>query len=722
MLSFRSAFIALFCFVLFNPFSNAQIDTTKEKHTQYRRGIALQSGYQSYEQKYEGKNLLEEKKRLYPLGFGTNHFGKTAAGSGVWTELSPLVPRVDYFGIHFINPDTGWACGDLGTVIKTTDGGGSWTTEQTNTTTLILKVKSYNGNIVVASGYSGLLLRSGDGGETWTQVTSGVTGDLWGLQMVNDTLGWAGGYQSSLTKTTDGGLTWNRVYTPGYTGNYWWIDFMNENYGFIAGDGKVLKTTDGGGSWDVIQAGDGQPLYSIDVIDSLHIAAAGYNNKMVYSEDSGETWSQHQVLGDYPEVECIKFINPDTGYVVGAEQLTKTTDRGNSWIPLIIINIGDYELQFLSGANIGYSAGESLKLYKSVDNLDVWNKMIINEGLYDVFFTSAQKGFVISEIEYGGGNLYRTTNAGIDWDAVQGVPGGYCLTFTDSLTGFYGSTTGAAVGRIYKTTDGGEDWDSTNINVITGPVVKIFFINSTTGWAVTSYNPLEPEGNILKTTDGGSDWFEQFSALSGPAFNSIYFVDSLYGWVSCVNARPYKTTDGGENWIEQTNLDFYNTKDVYFTSRDTGWITDGTLGFYKTTDGGISWEMVNGLSPAKFSFLPDKNHWWAYDPNLYETTDNGSSWNEITRPSPMFGNFYAPLNWMGYGVGGGGYIVKYVDSSFTPVEFTSLNAELNNNNITLNWTTATETNNQGFEVERQVVSRQSSVVSWQLGKDWICSR
>ena len=86
-----------------------------------------------------------------------------------------------------------------------------------------LKVKSYNGQIVIASGYAGIILRSTDGGDTFTQVISNVTGDLWGLQMINDTLGWACGNFNSLIKTTDGGQTWQRLFTPGYTSDYWWI-------------------------------------------------------------------------------------------------------------------------------------------------------------------------------------------------------------------------------------------------------------------------------------------------------------------------------------------------------------------------------------------------------------------------------------------------------------------------------------------------------------------
>ena len=244
---------------------NTDADTTKEKQVQYRRGIVLNENYISYDDKYAGKNLNEEKRRLFPL-----------ESTGVWTELNPKVPRVDYLGIQFVNKDSGWAVGDLGALIKSTDGGNNWTLSETNTTTPLLKVRSYNGQILIASGFNGLILRSTDDGETFTQVTSNVTGDLWGLQMLNDTLGWACGNANSLTKTTDGGQTWQRIFTPGYTADYWWIDFLNESYGLIAANGKVLRTIDGGLNWEIIQAGDSQPLFSIDVIDSLHIAAAGY--------------------------------------------------------------------------------------------------------------------------------------------------------------------------------------------------------------------------------------------------------------------------------------------------------------------------------------------------------------------------------------------------------------------------------------------------------------
>ncbi len=689
--------------ILLSTVSSAQYsDTSGTKPIQYRRGIPLQEGYQSYSEKYAGKNLIEEKRRLFPV-----------ESTGVWTELNPKVPRVDYLGIHFVNPDTGlpagqvgWAVGNLGTIIKSTNGGIDWITEETNTTTPILKVNSIDGQTVIASGFNGMILRSTNSGESWTQITSGVTGDLWGLQMINDTLGWACGTANSLIKTTDGGQTWQTEATPGYSSDYWWIDFLNENYGFIAANGKVLRTTNAGNTWDIVQAGDNQSLFSVAVIDSLHIAAAGYGGtgyrgKTVYSSDGGNTW----ITGGpttYDPINCIKYVNPDTGYITMSEVgLWKTTDSGQSWtlLDLPLSNIGEFEIQLFKQENIGYNTGSGLKIYKADGDLDVWHKLIINDDFVDVFFPTEQKGFVISSGPRG--RVYRTFDSGEHWQLAPG-PSGYSLFFTDSLTGYLGSTS------VWKTIDGGDSWYQTNSPNTYGEINEIEFINNQVGWEVTA------GAAILKTSNAGEDWFTQFTGLSYPIFTGISFTDSLIGWVSGLGWQPYKTSDGGNSWIKQANLDFYNSNDIYFVNQDTGWIADADSygALYKTTDSGISWSLISEvLSPHNFNFFPDPSHWIINGSHKYITTNNGNTWIEITNDVPTaFNKFQAPTDFVGYAAGNGGLILKYTDTLYTPVELSSFSANISDNNVLLNWITVTETNNQGFEIQR--VGFRDQISEW----------
>lgn len=231
-------------------------------------------------------------------------------GTGVWTELNPKVPRVDYIGIDFINPDTGWAVGHSGAIIKTTNGGLSWETLTSTTTEILLKVHSYNGRVVIVGGQNGTLLRSSDGGESFVSLSGITTSDLWGVRMLNDTLGWICGTNQTLLKTTDAGLTWQPVST-GFPNHYWSFDFVDENYFMIVcSGGKVLKTTNGGISWTQNQAGNTESLYTIDIIDSLHIAAAGNYGKNVYSSDGGAIWITSPWSSSWP-ANWIQYVSKE---------------------------------------------------------------------------------------------------------------------------------------------------------------------------------------------------------------------------------------------------------------------------------------------------------------------------------------------------------------------------------------------------------------------------
>ena len=54
--------------------------------------------------------------------------------------------------------------------------------------------------------------------------------------------------------------------------------------------------------------------------------------------------------------------------------------------------------------------------------------------------------------------------------------------------------------------------------------------------------------------------------------------------------------------------------------------------------------------------------------------------------------------------------------NFIPVELTSFEAKIFGNQVTLNWTTATEINNKGFEVERRLTQTLSSSSPSDKGK------
>jgi len=83
------------------------------------------------------------------------------------------------------------------------------------------------------------------------------------------------------------------------------------------------------------------------------------------------------------------------------------------------------------------------------------------------------------------------------------------------------------------------------------------------------------------------------------------------------------------------------------------------------------------------------------------TYDNGNNWYEFTNDVPYgLSSFSMPTNNIGYAVGTLGLVLKFEDTTYVPVELTSFTSSINGKDVTLNWQTATETNNYGFEIER----------------------
>ncbi len=719
-------FAVLISFIIFPSliFSQSIIqDTTNTPLTQYRRGIGLlkipslegQKGYQTYEKKYEGKNLLEEKQRLYPLGFpdnvgtsGTNHLNKVTTGTGTWTELNPKVPRVDYLGIHFINPDTGWAVGNLGAIIKTTDGGNNWITEESGVSVVLKTIGSFSGRVVIAAGDAGTVLTSTDLGKSWQQINIGTTNNLWNLKFITEQIGWLVGEGGCCFKTTDGGFNWQNITTPLGTLPCWDVSFINEQLGYIcSSDGKVIKTTDGGNSWQVLQAGDSNSLYTIVAVDSMNITAGGALVKFVYSSDGGITWTQQLLSQDAP-ANKMAFINDSVGYATGLmSSKYKTTNKGKDWIAEFPTPpLGEWNLMFVN-ATTGYTVGNGLKVLKTTDSGKSWFKTILNDNFKDVWFASENTGWIV------GDGIYKTTNGGENWTLLNfpyeqtgtGYGGIESLYFLDSLTGFAG-TWGS---KIFKTYDGGETWVRKDpVNSDSSFFIKDFYFIRNMGWASSIF------GKILKTTDYGDSWIILTAKIGG---NAIQFLDTLNGY--SLTGYFNRTSDGGYSWEQFSLPQNDNNHDLYFKNIEEGWFV-GSDYLYYTTNAGKDWKVisnVNNLDPWSYFGWLNLQRGIITGNHVYESINGGESWFEIKELTGQHINrFFAPNEFIGYAVGDKGLILEFTDTAYVPVELIFFKSKIENNNIILTWQTASELNNKGFYIEKSSDKKTWFNIGYVVGK------
>jgi hypothetical protein len=108
--------------------------------------------------------------------------------------------------------------------------------------------------------------------------------------------------------------------------------------------------------------------------------------------------------------------------------------------------------------------------------------------------------------------------------------------------------------------------------------------------------------------------------------------------------------------------------------------------------------------------------WHIYDlgndavPDLQAAVNSSQGWFAI---GFIVRNF-SPGNYLIFG-GHTSPNVPWLRVTYTlvPVELTSFKADVQRNNVTLSWQTATETNNNGFEIERQAGSPHSAFGNWE---------
>jgi len=334
----------------------------------------------------------------------------------------------------------------------------------------------------------------------------------------------------------------------------------------------------------------------------------------------------------------------------------------------------------------------------------------------------------------------RTTNGGNSWslNTIPGISNGYLdeIFAIDADTAYVTcyklvGTTGTV--GIYKTTDGGLTWNRQNAynSSQTGPAY-IYFFDSQNGIVIGDY--LE----TYTTTNGGANWNlvtmptplgdewtwlgESRFAVSG---NTIWF---------CTNkGRVFKSTDKGYTWniiLSESqyydwrpSIAFQNSQIGIYAQNMGGNATDHIV--RKTTDGGISWDtlsnpILENLSPSCIQHIPGTTSTYILVAGRVPimkgtaiTYDAGETWTLLDTVGCFLVNFASYST--GWGSQWGTNVVyKYVGPPL-PVELTSFTATSNGKEVILSWSTATELNNLGFEIQRSTEGNEFFTVGFVNG-------
>jgi photosystem II stability/assembly factor-like uncharacterized protein len=648
-----------------------------------------------------------------------------------WYWQNPRPQGNDLNDVYFINDSVGWAVGNNSAILKTINGGATWTNQYAPRWHNLQSVHFINEKTGWSVGDDKFIIKTTDGGKSWND--SEINSDLYSFKpscvyFLNDSVGWEGsGYYYSggtvyilLHSTKDGGKTWKTVmidmnsYSP-YSG-FMKIDdliFTDDMNGFGVGTGGTtcffIRTNDGGQHWEYKAWYDIATFIrkTISVIDSDHIYLSASNDHYWFTEDGGKNWIEHTTLDKYDingKNRFFKFHFTDTlngiatyGLSYGDNndatfhdyyeingQTYRTNDGGNTWTKLEKNGQPYMNNMFIFKSNKICGVGPNGNIYISLDsgkNWSTYNNDIRNHN-HDIFFIDTLNGWACGD----NGVIFSTINGGKDW-ILHNKPTLNNLNsifFTDTLNGW---AVGSG-GTVLFTSDRGSTWYQHD-TIINNDFRKIYFIDRNNGWLLSYYN-------LYRTTNAGVDW--QNLGLPLNHVNDFYFKNLDEGWVVGYGNVILHTTNGGISWIVQRNInekaelysiDFHDnigccvgySIEVNHGPNDP---PDFSGSYFKTTDGGQNWINLNPYQPyvfnqfSKIKYINDIVGWLRIYWNIYieQSLDTLKTWHGLdTRTQYKINNIFYKDSDHGWFVGNNGailhtqdlYAIKpLLDSNITP--------------------------------------------------------
>ena len=612
------------------------------------------------------------------------------------SNLPPILKQFEetsYYlrDIAMFDANTGWAVGEphwdqaalqyKGTIVKTTNGGDSWSTQDTGVAESFNGVRFVDANQGWVVGTNGTILRTTDGGAHWVKQAVATPDEFRSVFFTDANTGWATAVRpvhyvdvyegfddwlASIFHTSDGGRTWTQQPVPASASLLNRIEFVDAQTGWAAGLkvdhydsggpqhlGAIYHTTDGGRMWtEQFATNMGFTFTAMDFVDASNGWAAGFPHGGDYTggctfhtSDGGTTWQVQSAGGFNEQVRALRFVDRNHGYAVGTAYVGdgtvvwRTLDGGTTWTD---VRMGQHNFLMAAGMYGVAIAGDRVFVVGDRDYLArstrpwdscgtlatcgsacecLFSQSYINPHylFHDVFFADQSHGWVVGRRSFG--------------------------------VSFWGQV-------ILSTADGGATWKTQYehaprlFGFSNHRLDRVYFSDLQNGWAVGASeqgDDYKQHNGILHTADGGLHWIEQGSELYDYdiEFTAVQFLNSREGWVFADNRYPYQnmflahTTDGGAHWSwvdtgigggGGTTLAMVGGA-MFFADQQHGWVS-GWDGVIHTEDGGAHWVKA-ALSCGGAICHPEGNgiafsgslNGWIAGGALYRTTDGGANWS-----------------------------------------------------------------------------------------------
>jgi photosystem II stability/assembly factor-like uncharacterized protein len=550
----------------------------------------------------------------------------------VWKNQLPQGNNLN--AVTFTDQFTGYAVGEVGTMMKTSDGGATWTIQnliKRNKFTNLVDICFPTPSTGFAIDSYGKVFRSLDGGVSWDSIFFEVGEGLFALSFPDELHGWIACSGGLVLRTSDGGDSWDSTMIVPVTD---WLDIemTGTSTGLLCGYYGIMKTSDGGLNWSQVVPTSNYPITCLSFIDSQTGFAGSRRGQILKTTDGGASWTS-TFIADSVWVRNLIAVDRDTLFICGLtdsaffrlHRVYRSFDGGNHWTKLPTMQTFNYPNGiWASATGKVFTVGEGGCLAYSNDCGDSWilnSRNLTMNDIRDIDFPSDQTAYIACRgYENVRSILLKTSDGGEHWEVADSAGMFKSFNAVRFLNENYGIVGGS---NLWYTFDGAQTLQESNITGLPGDILSIDYAGScpiavgVNGIVLRSPNmgqnwtfvdlgtttdfrsvcfPSSQTGfiggvaGLYKSNDGGLTWAKIYASMP---FGHLCFLDTLKGFMVSGNAL-YQTLNGGFSWSAVTlpgNSEYYF--DINFYDQDTGFMvgTQSYLsgGIMKTTDGGQHW-------------------------------------------------------------------------------------------------------------------------------------